>query len=209
MKLRPFHHRTLAVCAVIAGFAASASAATPAVATINPFGTVDTSWCTNPLLSQPFLDQGDANQYMLVPGQSPENFDGAGWTLTGGAQIVSATLADGATGSVLDLPSGSRAISPTVCIREDYPDARAMVRGVTGPEGLSFQVSYQGRRSWVSPKATGHLHGKQTDWILSAPVHVKPSQIPGWQPVRFTLVPNGKDGETQVYDFYVDPRMKR
>ncbi len=163
MKLRPFHCRKLALGVLIAGLTATpALAAPPALATTTPAPPIDTSWCTEPLLSEPFAAAGDANQYMLVPGQSPDNFDGTGWTLTGGAQIVTTTLADGTTSSVLDLPAGSAAISPNVCVQEDYPDARAMVRDVAGSGGLSFEVSYQGRPSWDSPQATGRLHGKKT-----------------------------------------------
>lgn len=186
----------------------AALALAPAYATAAPVTSVDTSWCTDPLLSQPFLDQGDHNDYVLVPGQSADGFDGGGWTLTGGAHIVSTTLADGTTHAVLDLPSGSQAVSPTICVRSNYPDARALVRDVSGDKGISFGVSYQGRPSWDDPKYTGHIHGKKTDWTLSAPVNVHPYGDPGWQPVRFTLAPEGKDTETQVYSFYVDPHAK-
>jgi hypothetical protein len=199
---KKFLFRGLALGLAIAGFAV-----TPAFAATNPLSSVDTSWCTNPLLSQPFVSDGDTNEYMLVPGQSPGEFDGTGWTLTGGAQVVSTTLADGSAGSVLDLPSGSQAVSPTICVMSNYPTARAMVRDVIGGHGLSFGVSYQGRPSWEDPKYTGHIHGKKSDWNLSAPVHVQPYGDPGWQPVRFTLTPAGKDTESQVYDIYVDPRM--
>lgn len=201
LKQGPFHWRALALGAVIAGLAAAPASA-------STYHSVDTSWCTNPLLSQPFAADGDTNQYMLVPGQSPDDFDGAGWTLSGGAHIVDATLADGSTGSVLDLPSGSEAVSPTICVQSNYPDARAMVRDVAGSQGVLFGVSYEGRPSWYVPRATGHLHGKKNEWVLSDPVDVKPSGQPGWQPVRFVLAPLGIKTETQVYDFYVDPRMK-
>ena len=65
---------------------------------------------------KPLLSFGDSNWYTLTPGESLDNFDGGGWTLTGGAQIQTTDLADGQTGSVLDLPSGSTAVSPTICV---------------------------------------------------------------------------------------------
>jgi hypothetical protein len=83
-----------------------------------------------------------------------------------------------------------------------------MVRDMTGDHGISFGVSYQGRPTWDDPKYTGHVHGKKSDWTLSSPVNVHPLGDPGWQPVRFILTPAGKGTETQVYSFYVDPRMK-
>jgi hypothetical protein len=73
-----------------------------------------------------------------------------------------------------------------------------MVRDVEGSHGPTFQVSYAGRPSWDSPQATGHLRGKKSDWSLSSRLSVRPHPIPGWQPVRFTLVPDGRNDETQV-----------
>jgi hypothetical protein len=79
----------------------------------------DASTCSTQAFSQPFLSAGDSNWYTLVPGQSSGSFDGAGWTLSAGARVVSTTLADGSTASVLDLPSGSKAVSPTICVTSD------------------------------------------------------------------------------------------
>src|SRR5579862_2257724 len=73
--------------------------ATPATAAANPSSTAS---CTDPALSQPFLAWGDDNWYALAPGEARDNFYGGGWTLTGGAHIVTTTLEDGTTGSVLD-----------------------------------------------------------------------------------------------------------
>src|ERR1035438_7703870 len=61
--------------------------------------SVDTSMCTTPVFSQPFLSWQDTNSYTLVSGQSADNFSGAGWVLSGGASLVTTTLADGRTGS--------------------------------------------------------------------------------------------------------------
>jgi hypothetical protein len=170
--------------------------------------SVDTSMCSDPLLTQPFLSAGDRNWYTLVPGQSPDNFDGGGWTLTGGAKTVTRTLGDGSTGSVLDLPSGSKAVSPTICVTSSYPTARMMVRDVAGSEGVFFDVSYEGTSTWYTPKNTGQVHGAGTAWTLSGSVNLQPFNVAGWQPVRFTLVPGGKTSDFQVYNFYVDPRMR-
>jgi hypothetical protein len=169
--------------------------------------TVDTSWCATPTLSQPFTPFHDTNYYTLVPGESAQGFDGTGWQLSGGAQIITTTLADGSTGQVLDLPSGSKAVSPPMCVTSDFPTARTMVRDVKGSEGVFFYVAYQGTKTWENPKNTGQVHGKQTSWSVSDPVNVQPSGQPGWQPVTFTLQAGGKTSDFQVYDFYVDPRL--
>lgn len=166
-----------------------------------------TSGCTAPSLFQPFASSGDTNAYMLLPGETPDNFSGAGWVLSGGAHIVATKVADGQTGSVLDLPSGSFAISPPICVTNGYTTARTEVRNVEGAEGVGFFVTYAGQKGWNTPQNSGQVHGQQTSWTLSDPVNVQPSSAPGWQLVRFGLVPGGKSSEFQIYDFDVDPRM--
>ena len=194
--------RLLALAVVIAAVVSnSAKAAT---------STVDTSMCnTNPLLTQPFLSAGDHNYYALVPGQTPGNFDGTGWTFSGGAKVLTTVLSDGATGTVLDLPSGSKAVSPTICVTSAYPTARMMVRDLVGSDGVFFYVSYAGTNTWNTPKNTGQVHGTGTAWTLSGSVNLQPYNVTGWQPVRFTLTPGGNSSNFEVYNFYVDPRMKR
>jgi hypothetical protein len=171
--------------------------------------SVDTSQCSQPEYVQPFLYANDSNLYTLVPGQSPGNFTGEGWELSGGARVVTTTLSDGSTGQVLDLPSGSKAVSPVICVTSAYPTARGIVRNVKGSEGVFFYVSYEGTATWASPKNTGQIHGSGTAWTLVTPVNLQPSDALGWQPMRITLVPGGKTSDFEVYNLYVDPRMGR
>jgi Neuraminidase (sialidase) len=193
--------RAVGLAVLIAAVAAgTASAASPAANQ-----TVDTSWCANPLLSQPFASSNDSNWYTLMPGELADSFTGTGWQLTGGAKIVKTTLADGSVSSVLDLPSGSTAVSPAMCVTAAYPTARAMVRDIVGSEGVFFYVGYEGTNTWTNPRNTGQVHGQHTAWTLSDSVNVQPDSNPGWQPVRFTLEAGGKTSDFQVYDFYIDP----
>jgi hypothetical protein len=181
----------------------------PAPAGGPPLTPGDTSACTTPVLSQSFLWAGDRNWYTLVPGQAPDSFTGAGWILSGGAHVVQAHLQDGQTGSILDLPSGARAVSPAICVTSDDPTARAMVRNVAGDQGLAFFISYEGNRSWNKPQKTGQFHGRHGNWTPSTRINLLPShRTKGWQVARFVFVGGGKRSEFQVYDFYVDPRMK-
>ena len=168
----------------------------------------DTSGCSSPQLSQPFLALGDLNFYTLVPGQSIGSFDGTGWTLRAGAQIETQPLADGASGSVLDLPSGSQAVSPPMCVSSDYPTGRTLVRDVVGSQGVQMYVSYAGTNTQDKPQNIGQVHGQQSSWTVSDPFNIHPGNLSGWQLVQFTLVPGGKTSDFQIYDFYVDPRMK-
>ena len=79
---------------------------------------VKTSACSQPSysFSQPFSTVKDANWYTLAPGENVDSFDGTGWTLSGGAKLVTTTLADGTTGTVPDLPTGATAVSPPMCV---------------------------------------------------------------------------------------------
>ena len=194
--------------------AAPAAAMTTAAATGAGATPVDTSSCTEPALTQPFLAWGDSNWYALAPGETADDFTGAGWTLTGGAKIVTATLKDGTTGSVLDLPRGSEAVSPTICLTSDYPTARAMIRNVSGSNGGSagFSVSHAGTGTATAPVQTGTFKttgsaGVAGDWALSDPANLDPSTTPGWQLMRITLTATGPK-EFQVYNLYNDPMMR-
>jgi hypothetical protein len=181
---------------------------TAASANADPVPTgLDTSGCTNPLLSQPFLSWNDSRYYTLVPGESPDSFNGTGWTLTGGARIVSTTLADGTTGNVLDLPRAASATSPLMCVSNAYPKARTMVRG---SDEISLAVSYQGTESWLKPKDAGHAHSDHGTWAPSDDFDMHPADGDGWQLVRFVLTgKHDAKSDTQLYNFYIDPYAKR
>ena len=183
------------------GMIIAAIVAVPAQASVN------TSQCSEPAYVQPFLYANDSHWYTVLPGENNGNFTGEGWQLSGGAQIVTTTLSNGATAEVLDLPSGSRAVSPVICVTSEYPTARGMVRDVRGSEGVFFYVGYEGTNTWAQPRNTGQIHGNGTAWTLVTPVNVQPSGVPGWQPMRITLVPGGTTSDFQVYNLYVDPRM--
>jgi hypothetical protein len=179
---------------------------TPAMAATT--ATVDTSGCAAPVVSQYLSPFGDSNWYTFAPGEANDSFAATGWTLTGGASIKTVTLADGHQGQVLDLPSGSKAVSPSMCINNSFPTARTQVRDVRGAEGVFFYVSYAGTSTWSTPKNTGQVHGNATSWTLSGNMNIQPNNIPGWQVVRFTFVPGGNTSEFQVYNFLVDPRCR-
>lgn len=196
-----FRWRSAALAVVVAATtAAPAHAATPPPA--------DTSGCTQTSFSQPFASFGDDGYYTLMPGQAADDFAGTGWTLNGGASLVTATLDDGTSGQVLSLPSGASAVSPLMCVTSLYPTARAMIRDVTGSAGVDFAVAYEGTRTWLEPKNTGHLHGRQREWTLSNPFNLQPYHTDGWQVVQFRLTADGQKSDVDLYNVYVDPHMK-
>ncbi|MBV9604797.1 MAG: hypothetical protein JO027_06810 [Solirubrobacterales bacterium] len=176
--------------ATVAG--GSAQAAAPA----------QTSACSQPgyTFSQPFISLGDSNWYTLVPGQSQDSFIGTGWTLTGGAKLVTTTLADGSVGTVLDLPAGATAVSPPMCVNSQYPDARVDLRQLGNGAALHAYVAYTGGKS--QGQSSGALNGSST-WSVSRAFQLHAGNLVGWQDAQYTFV--GDKGEAQVYDFYVDP----
>ena len=198
--------RSLSLCGLLTMAVAFLSAGPAQAAPLNmsgmTWGTIAS--CIDPDLTQPFLSAGDSNWYTLAPGESAGSFGGTGWTLSGGASI---TAGQNGSGSVLDLPSGSQAISPPMCVASDYPTARTMVRNVVGGEGVQVSVAYAGTKTASAAQTVGQVHGQRSAWTLSNPVNIHPGNLPGWQLVRFALTPGGKSSDFQVYDFWVDPHM--
>jgi hypothetical protein len=196
--IRPRSLPPLAVAACSALLAFGSGAAQAAV--------VDTSHCETPLLTQHFLTDNDDNFYVLAAGQTPAGgFSGSGWTLSGGARVEDVTLPSGATQSVLNMPSHARAVSPLMCVTTAYPTARARVRNVTGGDAIGFEVGYAGTQSFTHPRGGGDIHGHDSAWTLSDPVHMQPENVEGWQLVQITLFAKGDHSDLQLYDLNIDP----
>jgi hypothetical protein len=207
MTARSALARAAGTVVTVAAVAASAAPAFAGTAAQTPTPVPPLAACTTGALSQPFLAFKDKSFYTLAPGG--DFATGAGWELTGGATIASATQPDGATGGVLDLPSRAQATSPPVCITAEYPTARAWARNLVGSEGVSFFVSYLRNGVWTAPKSTGQFHGdKSGAWLLSNSLNIQPSSTPGWQQARFTLVAGGTKSRFQVDELWVDPKLR-
>jgi hypothetical protein len=191
-------------------------AAVPAIAQADgvplPLAAVtSTLSCSDPVLTQALLGFGDANLYSLAPGQSVDSFDGTGWTLLGNASIVATDLFDGSAGQVLDLPSGSAAISPEVCVNSTYRTARVMVHDLSGSDNVSFYAGYPHRHgqgssySWTTSQVVDGSPSASDGWGLSDSFNLAPGSATGWQVARFAFVAGGQGNESQLYDFYLDP----
>jgi hypothetical protein len=192
--------RALGLAGLIATVAAGSAHAAP---------VAQTSACSAPTypLSQPYLGSHDANWYTLAPGERVDEFTATGWTLTGGAQIVTTTLADGTTGTVLDLPAGSKAVSPPMCVDSDYPSARVDVREVSGPPTVKVYVAYTNTPSWETPSAAGAVPGSST-WSASPPIQLHAGNLWGWQDAQYTFEGGNKGSDSELYDFWVDPHSR-
>jgi hypothetical protein len=162
-----------------------------------------TTLCPVPSLSQPFA--GDSRWYTLAPGESADNFTGTGWILTGGAKIVTTKLPDGGTGSVLDLPAGSTATSPAMCVDNTYPLARMDTRtlGKAPDNSTKFYTQLVG-----SSALSGGMPvlGNPT-WSVSPPDNVAGSGTAAEQ-VQFKFVAGSHAADLQVVNLYIDPSMR-
>ena len=167
--------------------------------------------CSAPQVSQAFLSFNDTGWYALLNGDAADNFDGVGWKLGGGAHIVTTKLIDGHVGRVLDLPSGSVATSPLVCVSSSFTTARAVMRtrSRNNGGGVSVYISSAGSDTRSNPRSLGQLSARGTDWRAADPLSLQSAIRGGWQQVRFALVSHGRRSESQLYRFGLDPRMKR
>lgn len=168
--------------------------------------TATQTTCAAPSVSQVFGWAGDSNWYAPVPGESWDSMSSRGWTLSGGAKFETTTLLDGRKGMVLDLPSGAKAVSPVVCVTNDYPFARTEVRDLSGSAGVNVYVSYVGNRSY-SNLFSGNVAGSGSSWSLPRSFNIVRTNLSTWQQAQLTLVASGANSEYQISNFYVDPRM--
>jgi len=198
------HTRILGAAAAVLGFFALSGANAHAA-------IISTDACDNAALTQPFAPWGDTSPYKLVPGGSFTN-GSSGWTMTGGARVVSGGEpfdVDGSTGSAsVVIPAGSSVTSPYTCVDAAYPTFRFFARN----NGLlsTVLVSVVYRLPLLGPVAvpvgTVALSGT---WAPSLPM-LTASAVPGLLSggttqvaLRFTAL----TGSSQIDDVFVDPRM--
>ncbi len=164
--------------------------------------------CSGQTFSQPFEAEQDSNYYTLVEG-SEFNSGNEGWELKNGAQVLEATRPDGSTGGVLDLPSGSYAVSPPTCVTLQYPTARAWIEGSDGAGGVLAGVSYGSRTGPFGVPVGWLATGSNGGWQLSSPFNVHPELAGGAEGVREVrfVFANFAHGDVHVSGVYVDPRM--
>jgi hypothetical protein len=168
--------------------------------------------CPGQTFSQPFESLGDTNYYTLVEG-SEFNQAGEGWELYGGAKIVETARPDGTRGGVLDMPSGSFAISPPVCVTLQYPTARTWVEAVEGNGSETIAIAYNINLSRLSlgSVSLGSLPAKAGEgWQLSKEFQLNPQlggRAEGVRDVRFVYATTGRNTEFHISGLYVDPRF--
>lgn len=194
----------------VASETAPAPEANPASASTNRQLAV----CPGQTFAQPFAEMGDSNYYTLVEG-SQFGSTTEGWTLVGGAKIVEGTRPDGSQGGTLELPSGSIAVSPPVCVTLQYPTARTWVDSLQNGGTLKMVVAYEASglkaataalQASVGTIATNPAEG----WQLSEPFELNPQLAgseEGVRTARFVYTAVGRKADFHVFGLYVDPRF--
>jgi hypothetical protein len=189
---------------VFAGALASGALAAPAHAGVLTTSAVD---CHDGALSQPFAAWRDNADYKNVA-----TFESgtAGWTLTGGAKVVagneSAHVSGDGDAKSLQLPIGSTATTPPVCVGLAEPTLRFFAKRDSGLLS-SVVVSVQVQTSlgvWLTLPLGVDLGGA---WHPSGRMLILANLLPLLPPdrtaVRFTFAP--LLGSYQIDDVYVDP----
>ena len=173
---------------------------------------ISVSACDGAPLTQPFLKWGDSDTYKLVPGGDFETI-AKGWSLTGGARVVSGSEPFGVTGSVgkysLYLPAGASAQAPFTCVDAAYPSFRFIDRNRGLLSTTLVQVVYKLPLLGNVALPVGAALLDPT-WGPSLPM-LTASAVPGLLgggyaqvALRFTAL----TGATQLDDVFIDPRMK-
>jgi hypothetical protein len=161
--------------------------------------------------SQVFLRWLDPLRYEQAPGGSAESAQG--WTLSGGAKIVSGNEPWKVGGSShsrsLQLPRGSRATTGVMCVGIGHPVMRFFAKRTSGflLDSLLVEVRFEGLGGLVKTLPVGVvLAGGQ--WQPTLPFPVLASLLPllpgEMTPVQFRFTPVG-GGTWQIDDVYVDP----
>lgn len=155
--------------------------------------------------STPFTQWGDHGQYYF-PGNAGFESGADGWTLNGGATVVSGNepwfVHSASDSHSLQIPNGGSATT-TICIDQASPELRFFAIG----KGAKITISLA---ATTGPKAAAKLDGgnwTSTDsWNVSPPISTVISSATSTatsNSVQVTFSVSG--GTAQIDDLYVDP----
>ena len=166
--------------------------------------------------SQVFAPWADDSSYVLAPNGGFES-GGAGWTLTGGAAVVSGNEPFLPTGThSLSLPSGATATSPVICVGPHDVSMRMFGVDDSGTDGgLYVKVIWYGLLSQVLGTTDFATYAPGGSWAptakLSSTGAVAVPLVPllGSTSARVQLTPIGAGSRWQIDDLFVDPWLSR
>jgi hypothetical protein len=166
--------------------------------------------------SQVFATWGDSSSYVLAPNGGFES-GGAGWTLTGGAAVVSGNEPFLPTGThSLSLPSGGTATSPVICVGPHDVSMRMFGVDDSGTDGgLYVKVIWYGLLNQVLGTTDVATFAPGGSWAptekLGSTGGVALPLVPllGSTSARVQLTPVGDGSRWQIDDLFVDPWLSR
>jgi hypothetical protein len=198
----------LGLITLIAFLAAAALMVTPS-AEAGLIGTGPASGCGT--ASKVFAPWGDQDNYLLVPGGAFESGQPA-WSMSGGARVVAGNepfyVRSAQDRNSLYLPSGSSALSPTVCFGLGDWHARFFVRNVGSASGsLKVDIAVKSLLGLVSILDGGSVSGSGA-WAPSPRIGLTLTNLCsllGVKAVAFRFRTVGSGAAFQVDDVYLDP----
>jgi len=166
--------------------------------------------------TQVFAPWQDYAYYYLAPNGSFE-LGSWGWSLSGGAQVVSGNEPYFPTGThSLSLPSGSSALSPTICLGPKQLYLRMFGEDKGGTDsGLRVRVRWYGLLNQVLGITDYAVFPSGGDWSpLTKVSSAGGLQVPllpilGSTSARVEITPLGSGSRWNVDDLYVDPCVTR
>jgi hypothetical protein len=197
----------LAAAAATAALAAAAPAHASSLS--NPYACAPT-----PSLSQAFSSWADAAAYTPLPGGNFET-GAAGWTLTGGAAVVAGNEpydVGGPGTHSLSLPAGATAVSAPICIDPTYPFYRLVARNRGAlASTLRMEVLFLDDHGNVKSTKSLDYRAGAGAWLPTgaAPISVFTAKTTvSAAPIALRFTPQGKTGQWQIDDVFVDPYMR-
>ena len=206
---------------LLVGLAALASAAAMTASAAAPAHAASLGLACPTPASQTFAPWGDMNFYVPAPDSGFEN-GASGWTLTGGARVVTGNepWMVGGTGQThsLSLPAGSSATSPPMCIGLLSGGMRFFVQNAgAASSNMRVQVIYNGGAGALlgGLGSTLRISDQKTfaaaaSWQPSPNVPMTGGVLPLLtQSVQFRFTPLSTGGNWRIDDVYLDPLMHR
>jgi len=179
-------------------------------------GTGSAAYC-DPTSAQPFAAWGDSASYARLLNGGFEAGT-TGWTLSGGARVVSGNEPFFVDGNKKDshsllLPAGSSAYSSTVCFALGDWHLRFLMRNVGSSSGqLHIQVVVPSLLGGVLAILDGGTVSSGGAWTPSPRLELllcNVTSLLGTKAVAFRFTPVGYGAGYQIDDTYLDPWVDR